>query len=285
MRQDESVELTFSDLGIPFPLFEAPASEAVAYRGLGTCSLCHAQQTHCFGLDIGGEVVITCARCGTENGLDANERNNKACRSCGEVVEFPSVPEGGLNVCYQCLRAGRAAISHDTELGMVGWEQAITGLTHGLPGLQHPDFELVVVDDDGSEAASEEETKRADDEEIYGAAGPGQFMFVPSANEDQWIAARVPSGLLLELVRTPDYLTLQSESWLFCCKQPMVYLGPWVQRDFDRHAPDGEGRAFFMQIVEWAHDDLWGDQMDQAIWVYAFRCRECGRFRAHWDVD
>jgi hypothetical protein len=35
---------TFADLGIPFPLFEAPAKEASEYKSLGRCKLCGTGQ-------------------------------------------------------------------------------------------------------------------------------------------------------------------------------------------------------------------------------------------------
>lgn len=44
---------TFAELGIPFPLFEAPTSEASDYVGLSSCRLCEVKSRHCFRLDIG----------------------------------------------------------------------------------------------------------------------------------------------------------------------------------------------------------------------------------------
>src|SRR3954451_23200604 len=114
---------TFAQLGIPFPLFEAPIEESGDYAGIATCSLCRSTQSHCFEPGIGDDVVVLCSYCGTANGLDAQDRVDIGCSNCGQMVAFPSI-DGELLVCYQCLRAGKATLGKDTELGMVGWEQA-----------------------------------------------------------------------------------------------------------------------------------------------------------------
>jgi hypothetical protein len=68
-------------------------------------------------------------------------------------TEVPDLPDQ-IVACYSCLRQGRAAITKDTELGMVSWEQAFEGVTHGIPGLAHPDFELVPKENDWVGAAT-----------------------------------------------------------------------------------------------------------------------------------
>jgi uncharacterized protein CbrC (UPF0167 family) len=92
--------------------------------------------------------------------------------------------------------------------------------------------------------------------------------------------------LLLELIHTPGYTTWQGEQWQFCCDRPMIYVGTWGQEEFEKHAPGGDGRAFFLDIVDEADGELWEDgEMDCAITVYAFRCPKCGNYKAHWDID
>lgn len=243
--------MTFADLGIPFALFEAPTQEATEYVGIGVCSLCGQPEVHCFDLDIGADVVVTCPHCGVDTALDAAERKPAPCHTCTRMVPFPPIPDERLTACYACLRDGRAALTKDTVLGMVSWEEAAAGVTHGLPHLSVADFELV-----------------------------------PRPNG--WTGACVPPALLLELVRTPTYLTWQGEHWEFCCARPMIYLGLWTQKEFQAYAPSGNGRALFDQIVQDAHEE-----MAEAFWapgsewpsVYAFRCGSCGNFRAHWDCD
>jgi hypothetical protein len=68
-------ELTFHDLGIPFPLFEAPVTDATDYEGRGRCSLCHKEDAHCFQLGIGADVVVRCPGCAAEVALDADNRS------------------------------------------------------------------------------------------------------------------------------------------------------------------------------------------------------------------
>ena len=118
-----------------------------------------------------------------------------------------SGPGGDRNQSVLCLSAmGKAAITKDTELGMISWEQAFEGITHGLPGLIRDDFEMVATDDD-------------------------------------WVSARLPQGMMFELLRTPNYDTIQGECWQFCCQQPMVFVGEWNHAEFSRGSPDGDGGA------------------------------------------
>jgi hypothetical protein len=126
---------TFAELGVPFPLFDAPTSEANEYVGLSSCRLCEARDRHCFDLSIGCAVIQPGPACEVDNGLDANDCKDGPCRSCGSTVPFPdSLKEKkNLHICYACLRAGRAAITKDTEFGMASWEQAFRGVTHGVP--------------------------------------------------------------------------------------------------------------------------------------------------------
>jgi len=131
---------------------------------------------------------------------------------------------------------------------MVSWEQAFTGVTHGVPGLRHKDFEVVRVGD------------------------------------TDWYAAKLPQEMLFELIRTPTYSTIQGEQWEFCCKRPMIYVGRWTQDDFNLNAPDGNGRAYFDQIVQHAVDGLWEDELHDVTGIYLFRCSLCNRKTANWDI-
>jgi len=108
----------------------------------------------------------SCPACGTENGLAAN-RKDGSCRQCQAAVPFPDLGDDEIKTCYACLRSGKAAITKDTELGMLSWEQAFEGVTHGVPGLDRTDFELVPKD------------------------------------EDDWVGARLPQEMMFELLRTP----------------------------------------------------------------------------------
>jgi hypothetical protein len=184
---------TFGSLGIPFPLFEAPVEEAVEYCGSSTCSVCSRSAAHCFILDIGCALVVPCPSCSIPNGLDAHDHRDQACVACGETLPFPELGDGAIHICYGCLREGHGAITTDTELGMISWEQVQAGHTHGLPGLARADFEMVPL-------------------------------------EGGWVGAKLPRDMMLELLRTPNYLTIQGERWQFCCK------GPWCTSAVGRRA-------------------------------------------------
>ncbi len=239
---------TFDKLGIPFPLFQAEIREAAEYIGHGDCTICRSTATNCFRLAIGGSVIVSCPSCHSENALDAGNCDNMPCRICRQMLSFPMpTTTAAVSVCYSCLRAGKAALTKDTELGMVRWEDAIQGWTFGIPATNIPGYET-------------------------------------KATEDGWLAAQVEQNWLLELLRTPAYTTWQGEQWLFCCQRPMVYLGAWDTVDFNAHALDGNGRALFDQIVTYGSDALWHHQLHDATGVYVFRCPVCQTMRAHWDI-
>ena len=85
-----------------------------------SCRLCDARDRHCFRLDIGCAVIQPCPSCGVENGLDAHDRQDISCRSCGSTISFPaSLMKMHIHICYDCLRAGKGAITKSTEFGMV----------------------------------------------------------------------------------------------------------------------------------------------------------------------
>jgi hypothetical protein len=183
---------TFRAVGIPFPLFDAPASEAREYIGVSRCSLC-GRERHCFDLSLAGEVVKV------------------------------------------------------TELGMIRHEHATRGVTLGVPGQSRRDFELVPF-------------------------------------SDGWAGAKLPLPTMLELLRTPGYLTIQGANWLFCCKAPMVYVGQWSREKFSAMAPDGNGREFFKQVVRDPIEGLWEDKLHDETGIYVFSCPTCKKYSAHWDL-
>jgi uncharacterized protein CbrC (UPF0167 family) len=238
---------TFAQLGIPFPLFEGPSEQASEYCGIAACSLCSKKGQHCFQLGIGCAIVLKCPSCGTTNGLDTSDYEDSHCRHCHATIPFPELGGNEIKVCYSCLRNGKAAITKDTVLGMISWEQAFEGVTHGVPGLNRNDFEMV-------------------------------------PKEDDWVGARLPQEMMFELLRTPTYSTIQGERWQFCCRQPMVFIGEWSREEFSRRAPDGDGRRFFEAIVEDTVPGLWEDKLHDITGVYVFRCASCGRLTARWDI-
>ncbi len=244
---------TFADLGIPFPLYEAPVSPSddSDYIGKGTCSICGTANAHCFRLGIPADLVIPCPSCGTPNGVDVVDGAAVDCRACGAAVPFPPnvAAHKEPKCCFGCLRAGRAAITKDTEFGMVSWNEVVSGVTNGVPGLRQDQFEPVVVD--------------------------------PA---EDWVGVRLPEAILLELVRTPTYGTWQGECWLFCCRHPMTFLGEWHQEQCERRAGVGSGEGLYYSVVEDVPPDTW-DALGHALSVYIFECKRCGKLRGHFDSD
>lgn len=238
---------TFAEMGTPFPLFEAPIADAVDFVPDGRCSFCGGTHPACFALGIGSALVLKCMSCGKENGLDAGDRCDGSCHACDGGVTFPPIPEERILCCYQCLRAGKAAITKDTEFGMISFDQVVEGLTHGVPGLKQNEFEIVETD-------------------------------------SGWNRVRLPQQMMLELVRTPTYATIQGERWQFCCQRPMIFVGSWSRADFTARAPHGGGQKFFNAVVQDVVPGLWEDRLHDETGVYVFRCSTCRRLTAHWDL-
>ena len=240
---------TLKELGIPFPLFDAPASQAPDYQGHGTCIACREKVEHSFRLGIGCYVIVECAGCSSTAALDADDKMDGVCEKCDASVAFP-VFEGQVAICYSCLRAGRAAISKDSELGLISWEQALEGVTQGLPGLRNADFELVTRD-------------------------------------GGWTGAKVPKADLLELLRTPKYLTWQGEVWQFCCKRPMTYIGSWGEGEFSRKGSYRDKNLLLQHFSpeESVHVSDFDGISESGGGVYIFQCATCQKMRSHYDMS
>jgi uncharacterized protein CbrC (UPF0167 family) len=237
---------TFKQLGMAFPLFDAPVEDAAEYAGIGKCSFCSAE-AHNFRLGIGCFVLVACPNCGAETGLDADDQVGASCRSCGQAIEFPLMEGEEVRICYSCLRSGRAAIAKDTEFGAVSWEQALSGVTHGVPGLNTDKFPVVEVG-------------------------------------DGWFGAVIPTQHLRELLRSPTPSTIQGETWQFCCQQPMTFVGRWSRENLTHFAPDGDGRAYLDRLLCKRVPGLWEDELHDITGIYVFRCSSCGREVATWDI-
>lgn len=247
------MKTTFDQLGIPFPLYQAPVEpeDDSDYAGAGTCCICGNRDAHCFHLGIGTALILPCPKCQTENGLSVRNKQDAQCRKCGGAIPFPDqvASKKAPKTCYACLRAGKAALSKDTEYGLVSWDQAFAGVTGGVPGLRQNQFEAVMLD-----------------------------------AEDDWIGVRLPPTVMFELLRTPTYGTWQGASWLFCCQSPMTFLGQWDQADFDQHAADGDGARLYESVVTDLPPESWG-ALECGHCVYVFACRTCDKLRSHWDSD
>lgn len=276
---------TFTDLGIPFPLFEAPLTDASGYLGLARCCFCTREAVHCFAVGSTDEVVGSCRHCGEHMGLRLRQEKKEVCWSCGQAMQMPVDMERleELMVCYDCLRAGAVALAKDTAYGVVDWKHARAGLTGGAPGWSRSPggVELIPLADGKPVAEEAEERPATQQPEGIGAG----FVMLPS--DERWFAARIAPVHLFELLHTPGYATWQGEQWALCCHQPMIFLGSWRQEDFERSASDGDGRALFEQLLPDIPSFSWeGNALASGeIGVYIFRCSVCAKRAAHWDAS
>jgi len=106
--------------------------------------------------------------------------------------------------------------------------------------------------------------------------------------DDEWHEGAAPAAALMELVRTPSYLTWQGERWPFHCDDVMQYLGRWGRADFAAAAPDGDDAALALAVVGLGPDEIvgLGETPDEGgISAYVFRCRHCPRLGGGWDCD
>lgn len=102
-----------------------------------------------------------------------------------------------------------------------------------------------------------------------------------------------PDAALIELRRTPQFITWQQGLWLVHCNDFMTYVGNWRPKDFYANAPDGDGMALFLEMTDKSYRHLWDASLPRTgkrveHWhanYYAFRCLHCGKFRGNWDCD
>lgn len=185
------------------------------------------------------------------------------CATCStDVVWYVAVGPGSCGcggrarpatfACYACFRAGRAVMSHDSERGAVVVESAPEGFTHGLPGPLPP-----------------------------GMVAEGPF------DEDGWCRVRAESAGLLELLRTPSYVTWQGELWLFHCEAPMVFVGEWKAEALLARTGGDEGQAdaLIRELLDDGRRPLRLGDLDAVGGLYVFRCVRCGQHRARYDLD
>lgn len=249
---------TFADAGASFALFEGPVAHALDTLGPDRCTLCD-RDGFCLELSIGYDLIGPCATCGASTDFSVDGPFDR-CVSCDAVCRLTTRVEG-RPACLTCLGEGRFAITKDSDVGMVRWRDARTGLTHGLP---------IPPSADGSPQTT--------------------YLGLPAEppNESGWQSLRVAADVLLPLVLTPDFLSIQSSVWRFHCGQPMTFVGSWGKRDFERHAPDGDGASFANRVAE-VPEDMYAeldDEVGDDPWVgaYVFRCGICDTLAGNWDM-
>lgn len=240
---------TFADLGMPFPLFEAPIETCPDYVGRQYCCISGQSKNQCFRLDIGSWVKIGCTTCRGDLFVSPTTDifRATACRHCGAPTPPPLTDQNKAFVCYEMLREGLAGYTKDSDFGMISWEQMESGWTHGRPGGRFPGFET-------------------------------------RTTSEGWVQVRLPKETLSELTRTPNFITWQGDRWLFQGAQPMTYIGEWKKRDFETHAPSGTcAEEFFTQVMRDCDPRLW-PKADN-VCIYVFRGSQAGVYAAYYDMD
>jgi uncharacterized protein CbrC (UPF0167 family) len=182
------------------------------------------------------------------------------CESCDRLGEWPEQwpRERDEIVCYDCLRAGRAGISHTTGLGDVWPPTAIRGMTRA---------------GNGDEPKAEKHGFKTTVLETY---HDGSFT----------LGIHLPQDLLDELMRTPDHPALQNEYWPFHCGGWMHYLGKWWPEDFERRAP-GRGVEWLTEHVEDREmgEEYWSWLESGIAWSCVYTCPRCGVHKVYVDSD
>lgn len=240
---------TFADLGIPFPLFEAPIETCPDYVGRQHCCVSGQNQEHCFRLGVGAWVKLGCPGCGGDLFLSPTADFFRAttCRHCGAPTPPPLAGQDEAFVCYRVLRDGLAGYTKDSDFGLISWEQMESGWTHGIPGGRFPGFDT-------------------------------------RTTSEGWVQVQLPKEILSELTRTPNFVTWQGDRWLFQGSDPMVYIGEWKKRDFESHAPNGmRAEEFFKQVIRDYDPRLW-PHVDN-VCIYVFRGSRTGAYAAFHDMD
>ena len=239
---------TFAEIGIPFPLYEAPIETCSDFRGQGDCSICKRAEQWIFSASIGDDLIVACGNCEQLNALSCYDKKDETCTSCSKLVPWP-LSQDEVLVCYDCLRVGRAALNQDTDLGMIRWEDTQRGNTHGIPG---PNL--------------------------------SGFAAQPKEDDPEWQEYQIAREDMEELNRTPGYSSWQGERWPFHCGRVMVYIGEPKTRPQSEATP--EVVAATMNLVKsegWNlnESDIW----NSSICVYLFRCAICGALGGHSDCD
>ena len=181
--------------------------------------------------------------------MDCDDQEDGVCTKCKNPIAWPLTPEEDVQVCYDCIRAGRVAFTQDTELGMIRWEDTQRGNTHGIPG-----------------------------------PNTSEFASQPKEDEPEWQEYKVAHEDMSELNRTPTYSTWQGERWPFHCERAMIYIGDPKTRPQSETAPEiVEATLKLITQEGWSlqASDIW----DSSICVYLFRCPVCGAIGGHSDCD
>lgn len=261
------------ELGMPFPQFKGPLSSVANVIEDRRCTLCGQQQRHVFGLTPGDWVVDPCGKCGQPVGLlhswPDEPPEPTTCERCGAINLWPADyprywpsdrPQDATAVCYGCLRSGRVAIDHETELGNINFAYAGRELIcHGRPEIARREGLRTTV-----------------------------LQTYPDGSHE--VGVHLGADLVFEMLRTPRHRALQREYWPYHCRNFMAFLGSWTRADFDQQSP-GRGREWFGRHMDpgEAWEDMWewlpadGNPWYDIGVSYVYQCQTCRLHRVFVD--
>lgn len=250
----------FTRNGTPFPLFRAPLQTVHGTNKSGRCALCERDFLHLFDIGLNDYLVQPCRECrspvGHRIGWSEEVPGIAKCPRCKTHNRWPARLPRSFSVCYECLHAGKVAVSHEFEGGHVEYGLTIQKLArvHSGRDARAHGFQTKIL------------KRYGDGSRSYGAYFP--------------VAA------LMELHRTPRYMAMQREYWPFHCGHFMTFLGNWDQDDFNR-AFDGEGFALFRRWASWPEmAEDWWDWLEGGVGVsYVHHCEGCKSYRIFVDSD
>ena len=266
----------FADLGIDFPLFEAPVRSCAAHVEPAICCSCNTEQRY---FDASRVVfwVGACPECGAFNKGTAGDCHFEYpfrywnCHNCTRKLTdrmLTQTEEKSL-YCFRCIKEQGGYCWKETGFGNVNEDSLLSGITDGIPGLTEADVsELVVVNENWN------------DTDIL---------------EDRVVSrgVRIAPEYLRQLLMTPQFHSWQGEIWLFCCKRPMIFIGYW----FDAVRvlnPIDKGELFreIYQTADPTYATLYEDWSAASRLfegsdpeMYVFRCPKCERLRCYIDCS
>jgi len=133
---ERGTKATFDDLGIPFPLFAAPAEEAIGYLGRSTCSLCDKHDAHCFeSPQDEGAACYDCLR----SGRTTISKDTVVGTVGGRLAEQGMTDAVGVSKT-RLEEFGFEVIPHRVEPDAPDWHQVKVPAEYLLELLRTPDY-------------------------------------------------------------------------------------------------------------------------------------------------
>ena len=113
----------------------------------------------------------------------------------------------------------------------------------------------------------------------------GRFEFWPDTDTEY---GNLPAEAFEEFARTPGIVGWGYRDWFTHCNDFMSYQGKWEPEDFYKNAPDGNGRALFMEMTD-EGKNLWDEHLADGetklkqwpVEYFVFKCLHCSKFKGY----